>query len=143
MSINVRTTFFYFQTNLEFSAKVREEFYPELPVMHVVQPHLLLDLVADHVPGLVPVTPTSPPFILVSPGITNPDQTHSLPVLRVQGDPVEAGDGVCVTLDKSILVCVTRMSPVSLPGACDESLTHYRRQVLEYFKAAFLYLRCK
>ena len=123
MSITVRTTFFSLETNLKFSAKIREEFYPELPIMHVMQPHLLLDLVADHVPGLVSITPTSSPFILISPGITNSDQTHPLPVLRVQGDPVEAGDGVRMTLDQSVLVCVTRMSPVSLPGASDESLT--------------------
>ena len=83
MSITARTRFFNLQTNLEFSAKVSEEFYPELSIMHVVQPHLLLDLVADHVPRLVPVTPTSSPLVLVPPGITDPDQTNPLLVLGV------------------------------------------------------------
>ena len=83
MPINVRRQHFSILTNLKFSAEVIEEFYPELPIMHVVQAHLLLDLVADQVPGFVSITPTSSPLVLVPPGITDPDQTNPLLVLGV------------------------------------------------------------
>ena len=57
---------------LELFTEVGEELYPELPVVHVVEPHLPLDLVRDRVPAGVPITPLSPPLVLVSPRVTNP-----------------------------------------------------------------------
>ena len=59
-------------TDLKLPAEVREELYPELSVVHVVEPHLPLDLVRDGVPAGVPIAPLSPPLVLVSPRVTNP-----------------------------------------------------------------------
>ena len=59
-------------TDLKLPAEVCEELYPEFSVVHVVEPHLPLDLVRDGVPAGVPVTPLSPPLVLVSPRVTNP-----------------------------------------------------------------------
>ena len=109
---------------LELFTEVGEELYPEFPVVHVVQPHLPLDGSADQVPALVPVAPLSPPLVLVSPGIPDPDQTHPMPGPRlpVQADPVEPRDGVGVALHQPILVRVAGVTPVALPRAGDESL---------------------
>ena len=70
---------------LKLLAEVREELYPELAVVHVVEPHLPLDLGADQVPALVPVTPLAAPLVLVPPGVPHPDQADpvSAPVLPV------------------------------------------------------------
>ena len=61
-----------YHADLKLPAEVCEELYPELSVVHVVEPHLPLDLVRDRVPAGVPITPLTPPLVLVSPWVTNP-----------------------------------------------------------------------
>ena len=85
--------------NLEFSAEVREELNPEFSVIHVVETHLFLGVVADKVPLLVPVPPVAPPLVLVPPGFPHPHQAHSLLLAATRSvDPVETRDRVGVTL---------------------------------------------
>ena len=113
---------------LELLAEVGEELYPELPVVHVVQAHLPLDLGADHVPAGVSVAPRAPPLVLVSPGVPHPDQTHPVPPggpRPAQAHPVEPRDGVGVALHQPVLVSVAGVAPVSLPRARDESLVSH------------------
>ena len=86
-------------SNLEFPAEICEELNPELAVVHVVQPHLLLGVFTDQVPVFVPVPPVAPPLILVPPGIPHPHQAHPLLLAASRGvDPVETRDCVGVTL---------------------------------------------
>ena len=89
----------------KFSAEVSEELNPELAVMHVVQPHLPLHLLAHQLPAAVPVTPPAPPLILVSPGVPHPHQGHPLlPLLLSDADSVETSDGIGVTFNPMILL---------------------------------------
>ena len=91
-------------SNLEFPAEICEELNPELAVVHVVQPHLLLGVLTHQVPVLVPVPPVAPPLVPVPPGVPHPHQTHPLlPPGPRSVDPVEASDGVGVTLAVSQL----------------------------------------
>ena len=86
--------------NLEFSAEVREELNPEFSVIHVVETHLLLGVVADKVPLLVPVPPVAPPLVLVAPGVPHPDQVNLVPPPPPDVHAVQARYGVRVALCK-------------------------------------------
>ena len=109
--------------NLEFSAEVREELNPEFSVIHVVETHLFLGVVADKVPLLVPVPPVAPPLVPVPPGVPHPDQTDPVPPLGPRRvDPVEPRDGVGVALHQAVLVRLPRVPPVAFSGASDEGL---------------------
>ena len=86
-------------TDLKLPAEVCEELYPELPIVHVVQPHLLLGVLTDQVPVLVSVPPVASPLVLVAPGVPHPDQAHPVLLAASRGvDPVETRDCVGVTL---------------------------------------------